>query len=132
MTDFREVTCRPLQTRPLWFFVGLGAAGAVLAPQGRTDEPPANFADSRPLELRRLPRTTRAPSLDPTSPHRTAAEPRKHRSDSVMPPQAPPSEPRGGGRRANGDHIPSSCPSRHASRLWMIARFSATLPTGAA
>ncbi|ELS54926.1 PH domain-containing protein [Streptomyces viridochromogenes] len=31
MTDVREVTCRPLQTRPLWIFVGIGAAGAILA-----------------------------------------------------------------------------------------------------
>ncbi|MEV6587358.1 PH domain-containing protein [Streptomyces acidicola] len=27
MTDVREVTCRPLQTRALWFFVGLAVAG---------------------------------------------------------------------------------------------------------
>ncbi|MEU0808958.1 PH domain-containing protein [Streptomyces sp. NPDC005970] len=31
MTDVWEVTCRPLWKRPLWFFVGLGAAGASLA-----------------------------------------------------------------------------------------------------
>ncbi|MFH9572540.1 PH domain-containing protein [Streptomyces sp. NPDC017230] len=31
MTVGREVTCRPLHKRPLWFLVGLGVAGAVLA-----------------------------------------------------------------------------------------------------
>ncbi|MGY0055814.1 PH domain-containing protein [Streptomyces sp. LZ34] len=31
MTDTWEVTCRPPWKRPLWFFVGLGAAGASLA-----------------------------------------------------------------------------------------------------
>ncbi|MCK8433553.1 PH domain-containing protein [Streptomyces sp. D2-8] len=31
MTSGREVTCRPQQTRLLWFLVGLGAAGAGLA-----------------------------------------------------------------------------------------------------
>ncbi|MFD5269284.1 PH domain-containing protein [Streptomyces sp. NPDC058335] len=31
MTDGREVICRPLQTRPLWVLVGLGAVGAGVA-----------------------------------------------------------------------------------------------------
>ncbi|AJE39055.1 PH domain-containing protein [Streptomyces nodosus] len=31
MNDAGEVVCRPSSKRPLWFFVGLGAAGALLA-----------------------------------------------------------------------------------------------------
>ncbi|MFF2961966.1 PH domain-containing protein [Streptomyces sp. NPDC057963] len=31
MTEVREVNCRPLHRNPLWFFVGIGAAGAIVA-----------------------------------------------------------------------------------------------------
>lgn len=31
MTEAREISCRPLRTRALWFFCGLGAAGAILS-----------------------------------------------------------------------------------------------------